>query len=71
MALTEMAMGKLAKACDCVAVPSAWTSATFPMHPRAPLTGFDYFELLEDALSYAWTWQGGTLPSDGELPHSS
>ena len=21
-----------------------------PMHPRAPLTGFDYFQLLEDAL---------------------
>jgi hypothetical protein len=41
------------------------------MHPRAPLTGFDYFQLLEDALSYAWTWQGGTLPPDGELPHPS
>jgi hypothetical protein len=36
-----------------------------------PLTGLDYFQLLEDALSYAWTWQGGTLPPDGELPHPS
>jgi hypothetical protein len=26
-----------------------------------PLTGFDYFQLLEDALSYAWMWQGNAL----------
>jgi hypothetical protein len=31
------------------------------MHPRAPLAGLDYFQLLEDALSYAWTWQGNAL----------
>jgi hypothetical protein len=31
------------------------------MHPRASLTGFDYFRLVEDALSYAWTWQGNAL----------
>jgi hypothetical protein len=61
MALMETAMGKRAKACNCVAVPSAWTFTTSRMHPRAPLAGLDYFQLLEDALSYAWTWQGNAL----------
>ena len=30
-----------------------------------PLTGLDYFQLLEGALSYAWTWQGNALGGGG------
>jgi hypothetical protein len=35
------------------------------MHPRAPLTGLTYFRLVEDALSYAWTWQGNAPRGGG------